>query len=128
MPLVHQHIVIRSHVMKPPTSEEQTKNWLKELISKIDMKILNGPHATYLDKEGNRGVTGVCIIETSHIVIHVWDEESPGLIQLDVYSCKDFDKEVVFDHFKCFEPVSTEWFMLDRTDKLSITDDIQVKK
>jgi len=35
---------------------------------------------------------------------------------------------VVFDHFKCFEPVSTEWFMLDRTDKLSITDDIQVKK
>jgi S-adenosylmethionine/arginine decarboxylase-like enzyme len=114
--------------MNPPTSEEQTKNWLKELISKIDMKILNGPHATYLDKEGNRGVTGVCIIETSHIAIHVWDEESPGLIQLDVYSCKDFDKEVVFDHFKCFEPVSTEWFMLDRTDKLSITDDIQVKK
>lgn len=125
MPLVHQHIVVRSHVMKPPMSEEALKNWLKELVEKIDMKILNGPHATYLDKEGNRGVTGVCIIETSHIAIHVWDEESPGLIQLDVYSCKDFDKSVVFEHFSCFEPVSTEWFMLDRTDKLSITDDIQ---
>jgi S-adenosylmethionine/arginine decarboxylase-like enzyme len=125
MPLVHQHIVIRAHVNKPPMSAEEVKNWLKELISKIDMNILNGPHATYLDKEGNRGVTGVCIIETSHIAIHVWDEESPGLIQLDVYSCKDFDKEVVFKHFECFEPVSTEWFMLDRTDKLSITHEIQ---
>ena len=125
MPLVHQHIVVRSHVNKPPMSAEEVKNWLKELISKIDMNILNGPHAVYSDKEGNRGVTGVCVIDTSHIAIHVWDEESPGLIQLDVYSCKAFDKEVVFKHFECFEPVSTEWFMLDRTDKLSITHEIQ---
>lgn len=106
-------------------SESALNGWLTELVSKIDMNILSGPHSVYLDKEGNRGMTGVCIIETSHIAIHVWDEESPGLIQLDVYSCKDFDKQVVFEHFKCFEPVSTEWFMLDRTDELSISEEIQ---
>ena len=120
MPIIHQHIVIRSHVNKPPMSEAVLNDWLKDLIKKIDMNILMGPYSVYLDKEGNRGMTGVCIIETSHIAIHVWDEESPGLIQLDVYSCKDFDKETVFDHFECFEPVNTEWFMIDRTNELSI--------
>lgn len=125
MALIHQHIVVRSFVNKPPMSEEYLNDWLIELVKKIDMKILMGPMSTYLDKEGNRGMTGVCIIETSHIAIHVWDEESPGLVQLDIYSCKDFDKDVVFEHFGCFEPVDIEWFMLDRTDCLSITSNIE---
>ena len=125
--LHHQHIVMRAYVNKPPMGVEEITVWLKDLIQAIDMKILSGPHAVYLDKEGNRGLTAVTVIETSHIAIHVWDEESPGLIQLDVYSCKDFDKETVFSKFAQFEPVSTEWFMLNRTDKLSITDDIQSK-
>ena len=125
--LHHQHIVMRAYVNKPPKGEEEITVWLKDLIQAIDMKILSGPHAVYLDKEGNRGLTAVTVIETSHIAIHSWDEESPGLIQLDVYSCKEFDKETVFGKFAQFEPVSTEWFMLNRTDKLSITDDIQSK-
>lgn len=125
--LHHQHIVMRAYVNKPPMGVEEITVWLKDLIQAIDMKILSGPHAVYLDKEGNRGLTAVTVIETSHIAIHVWDEESPGLIQLDVYSCKEFDKETVFGKFAQFEPVSTEWFMLNRTDKLSITDDIQSK-
>lgn len=125
MALVHQHIVIRSFVNNPPMKEEILNKWLEDLVEKIDMKILMGPISTYLDKEGNRGMTGVCIIETSHIAIHVWDEESPGLIQLDVYSCKDFDKEVVFKHFECFDPVMSEWFMLDRTEGIVITNDIE---
>lgn len=122
--LYHQHIVIRAYVNKPPMSTEVIETWLKDLISSIDMKILSGPHAVYLDKAGNRGLTAVTIIETSHIAIHVWDEESPGLIQLDVYSCKEFNPETVFVKFEQFEPVSIEWFMLDRTDKLSVLNGI----
>ncbi len=125
--LHHQHIVIRAYVNKPPMGVEEITVWLKDLIEAIDMKILSGPHAVYLDKAGNRGLTAVTVIETSHIAIHVWDEGTPGLIQLDVYSCKEFNPEVVFGKFAQFEPVSTEWFMLDRTDKLSITDEIQAK-
>jgi S-adenosylmethionine/arginine decarboxylase-like enzyme len=121
MPLVHHHIVVRSKIRKPPQDIELLNTWFYDLIQKIDMKILRGPYSVYSDVEGNRGMTGVCIIETSHIAIHVWDEESPALMQLDVYSCKDFDKDVVLDHFSCFEPVSTEWFFMDRTNKLSLT-------
>jgi S-adenosylmethionine/arginine decarboxylase-like enzyme len=47
------------------------------------MKILIGPIAKYLDVPGNRGLTVAAIIETSHIVMHCWDECSPGLMQLD---------------------------------------------
>jgi len=116
--LQHQHIVIRAYVNKPPMATDVIESWLKDLIQAIDMKILSGPHAVYLDKAGNRGLT-------SHIAIHVWDEAVPGLIQLDVYSCKEFDKETVFAKFAQFEPVSVEWFMMDRTDKLSITNEIE---
>jgi S-adenosylmethionine/arginine decarboxylase-like enzyme len=123
--LQHQHIVIRAYVNKPPMATDLIESWLKDLIQAIDMKILSGPHAVYLDKEGNRGLTAVTIIETSHIAIHVWDEEKPGLIQLDVYSCKEFDKQTVFEKFAQFEPVSVEWFMMDRTEKLSITNEIE---
>jgi S-adenosylmethionine/arginine decarboxylase-like enzyme len=123
--LQHQHIVIRAYVNKPPMATDLIESWLKDLIQAIDMKILSGPHAVYLDKEGNRGLTAVTIIETSHIAIHVWDEDQPGLIQLDVYSCKEFDKQIVFEKFAQFEPVSVEWFMMDRTDKLAITNAIE---
>ena len=28
---------------------------------------------------GNRGITAVAIIETSHITMHIWDEPNPAL-------------------------------------------------
>lgn len=117
--LHHQHIVIRSHVNKPPQSTELIETWLKDLIQAIDMKILCGPYSIYLDKEGNRGLTAVAVIETSHIALHVWDETRPSLFQLDVYSCKEFNKQTVFEKLAQFEPVDVEWYMLDRTDRLS---------
>lgn len=122
MALIHQHIVIRAHLNKPPKSEDLTRDWLRNLISAIGMNILHGPHAVYLDKEGNRGITAVCIIETSHIAMHVWDEGEPALVQLDVYSCKDFDKEIVFKFLDQFEPTFKEWFMLDREHTLEVTE------
>lgn len=78
------------------------------------MKILQGPITTYLDVPGNRGVTGVVIIETSHIALHVWDESDPGLLQLDVYTCSDLDPNVVLDKIREFDPVKLEYKYLDR--------------
>jgi len=45
--------------------------------------------------EGNRGITGAAIIETSHIVMHIWDEVHPALMQFDVYSCGEFDPQII---------------------------------
>ena len=42
-------------------------------------------------------MTSVTIIETSHIALHTWDEVTPALLQLDVYSCADFDPNIIFE-------------------------------
>ena len=83
----HKHLIIRAEVNRPLKSEKETKQWLRKLVKKIDMIIIKGPFAGYVTKEGNRGITGVVMIETSHIAIHVWDETLPALVQCDVYSC-----------------------------------------
>ena len=61
-----------------------------------------GPYLKYCENIGNRGLTAVTIIETSHMAMHVWDEDNPALIQLDVYSCKDLDEEIVFSYLYKF--------------------------
>lgn len=114
----HKHIIIRAEVREPPKDVELTKKWLTDLISKIGMNLLLGPIGVYLDKEGNRGMTCVAIIETSHIALHVWDETFPALIQLDVYTCGPLDPALVFDHMQQFEPVKLEYLHLDRETRI----------
>ena len=110
----HKHLLIRAEVNKPPASEEHIIFWLKNLIKKINMKILAGPYATKVTKKGNAGITGVAIIETSHVVIHTWDENNPALIQLDVYSCKDFKKYDILECLEEFETVQVDYKYFDR--------------
>ena len=78
------------------------------------MKIIKGPYASYVSKEGNRGITGVVMIETSHIAIHIWDEVSPALVQCDVYSCAEFSSNEVLAEFLDMEVVKLNHIMLDR--------------
>ena len=89
--LVHKHLIIRAEAIRPPVDEEQLQNWLIEFIESINMKIMMGPYVKYCNMKGNRGITGVAVIETSHIVMHVWDEPNPALMQFDIYSCGDFN-------------------------------------
>ena len=112
--LVHKHLSIKAEVQNPPTDEEQTINWMKKLIDKINMNILAGPYSSKVSKKGNKGLSGVAIIDTSHISIHTWDEKQPALIQLDVYSCKEFKKADVIDCLDEFKPVTVEYKYFDR--------------
>ena len=112
--LVHKHIIIRADVINPPLDATSTSDSVKELIQQIGMKILMGPYATYCDMPGNRGLTVATIIETSHIVLHSWDESSPANLQLDVYTCGEFNPQIVFDWLKQFNPVRVDYKYLDR--------------
>jgi len=112
--LVHKHLLIKAEVQNPPTDEEQTINWMKKLIDKINMNILAGPYSSKVSKKGNKGLSGVAIIDTSHISIHTWDEKQPALIQLDVYSCKEFKKSDVIDCLDDFKPITVEYKYFDR--------------
>ena len=80
--LEHKHLIIRAEVSNCPSKNnlDEVLDWMKILTSVIDMKVMFGPNITYVDQEGNRGITCMALIETSHIVLHIWDEINPGSI------------------------------------------------
>ncbi len=113
--LVHKHLIVRAEISDPPVDENYLKGWLKDFISSIDMKVFMGPYVKYCDMPGNRGITGVAIIETSHIAMHIWDEPKPALMQFDVYSCGEFDPEKICKKIKeDFKTSKIEYKFLNR--------------
>ncbi len=118
---VHKHLIIRAEANRVPTDEEQLTEWLKEFIDSINMKILMGPYVKYCKMEGNRGITGIAVIETSHIAIHVWDEPNPALMQIDVYSCAEFDVDEIAEKIKSdFDVVKLDYKYLNRETGLTV--------
>ena len=117
----HKHLIIRAEVKHPITSEWELRKWLKNLVKIIDMKIVGGPYTAYVTKEGNRGITGVVMIETSHISIHIWDEERPSLVQCDIYSCAEFSVPEVLLEFTMMEPTKIDYMVLDRANSISLS-------
>ena len=117
----HKHLIVRANIGWCPQEEDLNKisDWIRSLIKKIDMKLLAGPYTTYVGEKGNKGMTSVAIIETSHIALHIWDEVSPGLMQLDVYSCADFNPPDVFDKVnELFQTIKMKYKFLDREKEL----------
>ena len=118
---VHKHLIIRAEANRVPTDEEQLTEWLKEFIDSIHMKILMGPYVKYCKMEGNRGITGIAVIETSHIAIHVWDEPNPALMQIDVYSCAEFDVDTIANKITSdFDVVKLDYKYLNRETGLTV--------
>jgi S-adenosylmethionine/arginine decarboxylase-like enzyme len=94
------------------------EQWLKNVVELIGMKVCRGPISAYVDVTGNEGATGVVIIETSHIAIHVWDRRMPALVQLDVYTCGAFEPQKIFNALQEFDVQKLEYKYLDREHEL----------
>lgn len=120
--LEHKHLIIRAELKNPPKCAEAIQDWMKVLVERIGMKILMGPYAVYSDMVGNRGLTAVTIIETSHIAMHVWDEVEPALMQLDVYTCSKLNIDDVFAALQDFDPHHVEYKYIDREHDLTLID------
>lgn len=122
--IYHQHLIITAHVRQPFVDPEVTKDWLKRLVAAINMKICKsgGPHVDYVEAEGNCGIAGVVMIETSHISIHCWDKQDPPLAQIDVYSCNKYDNELVLSFVEEMDPIAIEWLLLDRQTNIFVPD------
>jgi S-adenosylmethionine/arginine decarboxylase-like enzyme len=113
--IFHKHLLINAKVTNPITSEENAITFLRDLVERINMKILKGPFASYVDKEGNRGLTAIVMIETSHIAFHIWDEEDPGTLQFDLYTCGQLDlDEVLKTLHERFVTISMDYQVYDR--------------
>lgn len=118
--LQHKHIIIRAEVKQPPQDIRKVKKWLRKLVKAIGMRPLGKPTAVYVNKEENKGITAVQCIETSHIALHCWDEVSPAIVQLDVYTCGTLDKEIVLLFLDEFDTVKVDHAIIDRADFIDI--------
>jgi S-adenosylmethionine/arginine decarboxylase-like enzyme len=111
----HLHLLVKGYVKNPPKTAETLNVWLSELVSKVDMKVVAGPTSVYVDEPGNEGVTGTITLATSHAAIHIWDAEEPAMFQFDIYSCKDYDPNVVLNHIdNNFDLKEAYWSFIDR--------------
>ena len=125
MDLKHKHMMSRFEAASIPfKTQNELYDWFVFLIQDIlKMKILSGPWVKYVSKEGNKGHTGVTIIETSHVAMHIWDEPTPKIIQFDVYSCANFDPDqVVLELEKIFDVSKKEVLFMDRDKEFKILD------
>lgn len=76
---------------------------LQDMVPALGMRLLGDPHIyaveTEIEKlgvepfEDEGGVTGVCVLSTSHCSIHTWPLR-PFFV-MDVYSCRDFEPSTV---------------------------------
>lgn len=115
--ILHKHLLINAKINNPLQTEEEGINFLRNLVQTINMKIIQGPYASYVSAEGNKGLTAVVMIETSHIAFHIWDEPSPALLQFDLYTCGELDAEKVLTLVKdTFDSSSVEYVLFDRED------------
>jgi S-adenosylmethionine decarboxylase len=81
-------------------SEDFVHGFLDKLPDEIGMTKINGPHVmTYNGpKEEDWGVSGFVMIAESHISVHTFPDRS--YVNIDVFSCKDFDHEQVLARVK----------------------------
>ena len=71
------------------------KNFTNDLVKRIDMKAYGEPQIVMFGTGNKKGYTLIQLIETSNIAGHFVEENNT--MYLDVFSCKDFDAEIVKD-------------------------------
>ena len=98
----HKHVIVRAYVNSPPKNGEVLKDWCRRVIAAVGMKVLDGPHAVYSSEiPGNEGFTATAVLDFSHLALHAWD--CNGLIEFDIFSCKDFNVGIVLSLLNEFD-------------------------
>ncbi len=89
--IIHHHLIYQAKVGRSDLgkdAEEILRTFLLDLIKEIDMQILIEPVFKFSHNDAWTGLMGII---TSHISFHYWTIEQ--YVQLDIYSCKEFDIE-----------------------------------
>ena len=120
MPL-HNQLLVNGFTSSALKSETSAVEWMQSLVDSINMKTIQGPYASYVTKDGNRGLTCVVMIETSHIALHIWDEPYPAEIQFDLYTCGQLELNKVLSKFKeTFDVDTLDYILFDRENGFKI--------
>lgn len=111
----HRHLIVTAFVTNPPTSAHEGEIWLRELVDLVDMEILFDAKAIYCEDLGNEGVTGIVGLTTSHASFHEWHMNvAEPFFQFDLYSCRDYSLETVFDHLMRWGMSRANYILIDR--------------
>ncbi len=111
----HKHLLINATFKETPFLDvEFTRSWLLKIVDLIGMEILHKPIAVKCNGKDNEGISAFCLITTSHLSLHSWEKRTPNLLQLDIYSCKDFDQEIIKKELESFNPIAFGSKFLDR--------------
>lgn len=104
------HIILDGYVKDPSVfNGPALKNAFEKLAEELEMKIIMGPDFLEVELDPAKlqsdvfqdegGITGMCVISTSHMSIHCWPIRK--CFSMDVFSCKDFDgdkaKEIIWE-------------------------------
>jgi len=112
----HNHLLITARTDDPPKNKRRMKKWLKFLVECIGMYRIKGPFVKYVKAPGNRGLTAVVMIETSHIALHIWDEPKPAHIQFDIYTCSSLNVGETLDRLiRDLKLTQISWAYFDRS-------------
>lgn len=104
------HIILDGFVKDSYIFNKDTlTDTFKKLAEALEMKIIMGPDFLEVPLDETKlqsdkfqdegGITGMCVISTSHMSIHCWPIRK--CFSMDVFSCKDFDankaKEIIWN-------------------------------
>ena len=97
-----KHLILDAAGCSPKMigSEVVVANFARSLVKRIDMVPFGNPQVVMFGSGSKKGYTMVQLIETSNITAHFVEENNS--MYLDVFSCKDFDPEVVEEAVKEF--------------------------
>ena len=98
------HLVIDGHNVNPEILQNQSliSKFLEEFPNKIGMVKLMNPQVNRYEGTNSQdwGISGFVIIAESHISVHTFPERK--YINIDVFSCKNFDVEKTISQVKSY--------------------------
>ena len=115
--LQHKHLLLKGYIKHIPTNLDaiSIKIWMERFIKSNGMQLQCEPIVSYVHDKGNRGMTACCLLKTSHMAFHIWDEQDPALMQFDFYTCGEMNADEIFKKLNIkFHFLKYEYMILDR--------------
>ena len=96
------HLIIDGNGSDPSILKDEKfiRNLLDTYPGKIGMTKISPPYITHYmqGKPDDWGISGFVLIAESHISIHTFEVQ--GTVNIDIFSCKDFDAQRVIEDLR----------------------------
>jgi S-adenosylmethionine/arginine decarboxylase-like enzyme len=87
--------------LKSISSYDTIKSFAKDIVKKIDMVAYGEPQIVHFGEGNKKGYTLIQLIETSCISAHFVENDGnnngTGSYYMDIFSCKNFDKDTAIE-------------------------------